>query len=209
MTARPVAECLVRFEPSHDAEPALDLCGAIEPVPLWKPEAEENHEAALEAARESGRQAGLDEARAESSAALDREREAFEQRLAAERERWLGEEAEQLHERLAAGIRRLEESISECVARVLRPFVIDTLRRQMIDDLIEHIATMIGSNEKIAIKIAGPADLLASLREKLAPLPAAIDYEQRDRVDVSVVAEQTAIETQLEAWIKLITPETE
>lgn len=209
MIARPVAECLVRFESPDDFEPALDPCGAIAPAPIWTQETEENREIALQAARESGREAGLDEARAEFAGALDRERETFEQGLVAERQRWLREEAEQLREGLTAGIRSLEESIAQCVARVLRPFVIDSLRRQMVDDLIDHIATMIGSNEKIAIKIMGPADLLAVLRERLASVPAAVDYEPQACVDVSVIAEQTAIETQLEGWIKLIAAETE
>jgi hypothetical protein len=209
MTARSVAEYLMRFAPPDGVEPALDLCAAIGPAPIWTQEPEEDRESALNAARESGRAAGLEEARAEFAVVLDGERQAFEQRLMAERQRWLREEAEQLRERLAAAVRNMEESIGDCVARVLRPFVIDSLRRQMVEDLIDHIATMIGSNEKIAIKIAGPADLLASLRDKLASIPAAIEYEPQDRVDIVVVAEQTAIETQLEAWLNLIASETE
>lgn len=209
MTARSIAEFLTEFGAPDGETPALELCGATAPAPIWMQDPEEKHQTALAEALESGRTAGLEEARAEFAAALERERADFERRLAQERQKWLQEEAEQLHERLAKAIRGIEENIGECVARVLRPLVVDSLRRQMIDQLIDHIATMIGSNEKIAIRITGPADLLAGLRARLASVPAAIDYEAQDKIDVSVTAEQTAIETQLEAWIDLVRGETE
>lgn len=209
MTTRPVAEYLMQFGAQADVEPALDLCGEVTISPIWKQELEEDLETALESARESGRVVGFEAAQAEFEATLDRERKSFEERLAAGRQEWTRKEGERLSETLAAALRTMEESIAESVARVLRPFIVDSLRRQMLDQLVDHIATMIGNNEKILIKIAGPTDLLDSLRERLASIPVAIDYEPRDSVDVSVVSEQTAIETQLQAWIDLIDAETE
>jgi len=205
VTARPIADYLMRFEP--ETEPALELCGDAPPDPVWTVEPQEDHERALAEARESGKAEGLEEARAEFSAALEQEREEFARQLASEREKWLREEAEPLRERLAAALRELEENIASSLSRILRPFIVDSLRRRMIGGLIEHIATMIGNNDKIAIRIAGPADLLATLRERLESMPASIDYVPQDCVDVSVSAEQTAIETQLESWINLINAE--
>ena len=74
----------------------------------------------------------------------------------------------------------------------------------MLDELMEHIATMAAAHEAIDMVIAAPADLIGVLRKKLADLPLAIRYEPSESVDVSVTAGQTTIETRLKAWIDLI-----
>ena len=205
MTARPVALYLAHF----DVEPEVPLLseGMEHPElqPLWGADQEEdNSEALLEAAREAGRAEGAEAAHIEAAAEIERVRHEFEERLAAERQKWLDEEADVLNDRLATALQRIEDDLAECVARVLRPFIVESLRRQMISELVEHIGSMIASHETMAIKIAGPADLLAILQERLAGLPVALAYEESDGVDVHVVAGQTMIETRLNAWIDLV-----
>ena len=74
----------------------------------------------------------------------------------------------------------------------------------MTEKLVENIRTIVGSADKMKIRIAGPEDIVAVLRDELQAVPAAIEYVAADWPDVSVSAEPTSIETQLKAWTDLI-----
>lgn len=209
MMARPVALYLMRFDMAAAAELSLDLVATQDQSPIWVADREDDPEALLAAAREAGHAEGAAAARAEAAAEQEQARRDFDEELAAERQKWLREEGETLKERLATALRQMQDTLAECVGQILRPFVIDFLRRQMLGELVEQVASMAASHDALVIKITGPADLLALLQEKLAELPLAIDYEQSDGVDVRVVAAQTMIETRLQAWIDLISAKME
>ena len=209
MMARPVALYLMRFDMAAAAELSLDLVATQDQSPIWVADREDDPEALLAAAREAGHAEGAAAARAEAAAEQEQARRDFDEELAAERQKWLREEGETLKERLATALRQMQDTLAECVGQILRPFVINSLRRQMLGELVEQVASMAASHDALVIKITGPADLLALLQEKLAELPLAIDYEQSDGVDVRVVAAQTMIETRLQAWIDLISAKME
>jgi hypothetical protein len=203
--ARPVADYLVEIAPFADIVPPLAASlPDAEIAPIWREEPEENPQIAIDAAREEGRAEGLTAAQADFAAELAQVRESFEAELEDARQKWANEEAERLREQLAAGLVAMEERLADSVARVLRPFILAALRRRMTEKLVENVRTIVGSADKIVIKIAGPEDLVAALREELQAVPAAIEYGVRDGLDVSVTAETTSIETQLKAWTDLI-----
>jgi cytidylate kinase len=87
------------------------------------------------------------------------------------------------------------------VEAILRPFVIDSLRRQMVDELASNISTLLASDYPL-IQISGSADILTVLKDKFASSQATIDYKPDDAADVRIVAQNTVIESQLRAWIK-------
>lgn len=211
MTARPVAFYLAHFDVRAIVHPLSEGVEQKDLPPLWAPDQEEedNSEALLEAAREAGRAEGAEAANAQAAAEIERVRLEFEELLAAERQKWLHEEGDELKDRLATALRLIEDNLAECVARVLRPFIVESLRRQMISELVEHIGSIIASHETTVIKIAGPGDLLAIMQEKLAGVPAALTYEESGDVDVRVMAGQTTIETRLKAWIDLVSTKME
>ncbi|MGP8233425.1 MAG: hypothetical protein ACLQL2_12305 [Methylovirgula sp.] len=203
--ARPVADYLAEMGPLADIAPPLALSLAeTEIAPIWPEEPEENPQIAIDAAREEGHAEGLAVAQADFAAELARVRESFEAELKAARQKWAHEEAARLREQLAAGLIGMEERLADSVARVLRPFILAALRRRMTEKLVENVRTIVGSADKIVIKIAGPEDLVAVLRDELQAVPAAIEYVVQDSLDVSVAAEPTSIETQLKAWTDLI-----
>ncbi|MDR3407188.1 MAG: hypothetical protein P4L68_01665 [Methylovirgula sp.] len=203
--ARPVADYLVEIGPFTDIAPPLAATlPDTEIAPIWREEPEENPQIAIDAAREEGRAEGLAAAQADFAAELAQARESFEAELEDARQKWANEEAERLREQLAAGLVAMEERLADGVARVLRPFILAALRRRMTEKLVENVRTIVGSADKIVIKIAGPEDLVAALREELQAVPAAIEYAVQDGLDVSVIAETTSIETQLRAWTDLI-----
>lgn len=209
MMARPAEFYLARFDLGERAELSLDLIGDSDQPSVWTPEPEDDPEARIAEARDTGYAEGLEAARVEAAAEREDAQRAFDERLAAERHKWSVEQSETLTENLTAAVRQMQETLAECVGQVLRPFVIDLLRKQMLADLVEAIATISASHEGIAIRIAGPADLLDCLKETLAALPLAVDYEASEGVDVHVIADQTVIETRLQAWIDVINARSE
>ena len=204
MMARPVALYLTHFDVG--AAVVHPLAEAMEQQELWAPEQEAKNasESLLEKAREAGRAEGAEAAHAEAAAERERMQQEFEDLLVAERRKWLDEEGSAFKDRLTTALQQIEDELAECVARVLRPFIVESVRRQMVGELVEHIGGMIANHETMAITIVGPADLLAVMQEKLAGLPVALAYEESGGVDVHVTAGQTMIETRLKAWIDLV-----
>ncbi|MGO9007087.1 MAG: hypothetical protein ACLQIQ_03870 [Beijerinckiaceae bacterium] len=209
MMARPVAHYLERFEKEPEPEPHPGRGTDFVSIPSCPQDMSEapadDSLLQLEAARECGRAEGLEAARQEFAAELERAARLHHEQLEAARRKWSEEESDALRASLTAGLAEMEARLAQGMSKVLAPFVIDALRKQMIEELTETIAVLTGSNETISIRISGPADLLDLLRGKLAEAPARIEYELSEGVDVSVRAEQTMIETQLNAWIARIT----
>jgi hypothetical protein len=212
MMPQPAALYLTRFDiDAVSAAPTLDLTANKDVSPLWKhqPEPQEDIEGRISAAREEGYAEGVEAARAEAAAAIEEMRNALEAQLAAERQKWVAEEGELLNTQLASGLTQLQDVLADSVGHILRPFIVESLREQMIEELVGHVASMAANPDKIAIKICGPADLLVELQTRLGEGVFAIEYEVRDGVDVQVIAAQTMIETRLKVWIDLINANTE
>lgn len=200
---QPAALFLAHFDAPPAKSLGPDLLPSQEIAPIWEPQPVEDRDALLVAAHDAGRAEGLETARAEAEAEAEAMRRGFEEQLAAERAKWLSEESEPLKARLAAALAQIKESLADSVGQILRPFVIEILRREMLDELVVHVTTMAASHDAIELRISAPDDLVEILRQKLADLPLAIRYEPSDGVDVSVVAGQTTIETRLKSWIDL------
>jgi flagellar biosynthesis/type III secretory pathway protein FliH len=200
---QPAALFLAHFDAPPAKAAGVDLAPAAEMAPIWEPEPIEDHDALIASAHEAGRAEGLEAARAEAETEAEAMRQGFGEQLAAERAKWLAEESEPLKEKLAVALADIKESLADSVGQILRPFVVDVLRREMLDELVAHVATIAASHDAIELRISAPADLVEILRDKLMNLPLAIHYEPSDGVDILVVAGQTTIETRLKAWIDL------
>jgi hypothetical protein len=213
MMARPVAHYLMSFEKEVEAPAHLGHEAEFTPVASWQQEtidtSAEDHAQELEAARESARAEGFEAAQAEFAAEFERQRRNHLEALAVARQTWVEEEGEAVRAAVAGALAEIEMRLAQGVGKVLTPFVIDTLRNQMLTELVETIAALVGANQAILIKISGPPDLLEILRGKLKEVHAAIAYEATGGIEVSVRAEQTLIETQLSEWITRIRSEME
>jgi hypothetical protein len=120
---------------------------------------------------------------------------------AAERALWVGEQAEQLALRLASAVETLETRIADTVGRILTPFLGAELRRQSVESLAESIGTLLSGGGCSTLRIAGPEDLLAALRERLGACPVAIDWQPGERAEVTVCADDSIIETEIQSWL--------
>jgi hypothetical protein len=209
LIAHPVSRYLIQFGIEKQAAPAEPFDGVLQPLSSRVEEPQADPEALLEAAREEGRAEGRAAAQAYFETILANQKRDYEKRLKDERHSWADEEGAKLGLCLTNAIAQLEERLAECVDAVLRPFLIESLRRQMIDELVNDVGVLLASDETPAIEISGAADLLAALQSKLSSAPVAIDYKPTDSIDVRIVAHNTIIESQLRAWIERFDPSKE
>lgn len=128
------------------------------------------------------------------------EKARYEEELAAQRVIWVEQQAGPLSTLIVEGLGRIEATLSERVANILKPFVSEAFRQRSIVEFKEVLATLLLSEETGPMKIGGPEDLLLMLKENLGPHSAAIDFLPGDHVEVSVTTRDTTIQTQLRAW---------
>lgn len=204
MTGRPVAQYLARFDaerPQDAADVAEDHL-ACSPLAVLTPV--EDRALLIQMARDEGRAEGLEIARAEQAAALAEEKLRFERRLAADRAAWANEEARRLAERLVVAISEAEANIAGSVARILRGYLPDVVRRKAVEQFADDIRTLFAGKAHPIVRISGAADLLAVLAEELSSLADAIEYAPDQSADVTAIADQTLIETRMEAWLERV-----
>lgn len=175
------------------------------PEPVETPEERAQRVAeAEERGRAAGRAQGLAEARADAEAAMAAAREGFAAELAAERARWSESEAERLAAGFAAALRALDANLTRRIGRLLVPVLTDALRRRAVDDLAQALGRLTADPNHAAIRVSGPEDLLAALGQRLGAQADGIAFAPGAAPEVSVVADQTVIETQLAAWTRLL-----
>jgi hypothetical protein len=137
---------------------------------------------------------------AEYEVKFEEQRAQFDQQLALERVTWASREADRLAELLTDGLAELERRIADSVAELLQPILVDATRRRAIDDLGRAIETLLVKDESVALEITGPEDLLQLLRQRMSGKNIALLFSPNDSPEVTVLARQTVLETQLAAW---------
>lgn len=202
---------LVEFDLDGSALPrgAWPLLGrapvAAEPGPDPEPEplsAPEEVEPAVDRVAEAVA-AALAEAGVAHAAALS----ALAERHAAEMERaratWAVAEGTTLAEGLRAGCAALEAALAEGVATALEPLVGEALRVAAVAQLREAIADLVLAGTGGTITVAGPQDVLDALRTALSGAGLSedgMDFTPSEAAEVTVKADNSAIETRLDAW---------
>jgi hypothetical protein len=205
MSAVPAASYLTEFASDREgsASPAFVPFGRRESVSRSAASAE-TAARTIEAARASGFASGEAAAKAVLEARHAEDRETWARKLEAERQAWVRAEGEMLAQRLAAGLAEIETRVAQATARVLEPFLRAELRRQVIADLQAQLETLLARDAGISVTIAGPADLLEQLRERLAGRLAGnageVTYLPNGEPDVRIIAGRTILETRLGAW---------
>lgn len=200
MIARPIAHYLVHFGSSKNLDPQIEIPSADQIAESPESPSADDFEAIARAAREEGFAHGMAVANRQWEEKLTHERQAFELRLASERENWAREESQTLCEKIQAAFVAVEANIADCVTRILRPIVIDAVRPKIVDILAETVAVLVRGEKCPMLSISGPEDLLTALRAKLSHLSATFEYALNEAADVQVIAGQTLIESQLSAF---------
>jgi hypothetical protein len=168
-----------------------------EPQPAPAPKAEPPQANLLDEAYRRGYAAGL----AEGNAGLAEERVRSAVRLGEERAKWSDQEAVAIVNGFGTACRELETNIASSVARILQPFLADAVRDKAIEALIEQISTLTCSSPVPVFRISGPGDLLERVKAQLETARrTGVEYQIADTLEIRVVADQTVIETQMQAW---------
>ena len=204
MRPRPVAQYLAPFDAPARLEQAEDARREWEEPPHPAASAEEDLALTAQSARADAYAEGFAAGGNALEQALGAERLAFAERLANERAGWADEEAASLARALSAGLASIETGIAASVARVLRPFIGAALRAKAVDELAGAVGLILRSPDQVTFEISGPPDLLAALEGRLAGATAAITFTRNSSIDVRVVADQTIIESRIEAWVRQI-----
>ena len=155
-------------------------------------------------AYQRGFAAGKAEALKEVENRLEEQRDYHNQQLTLERFTWAKRESDKLSDGIADGLKEIEARISGIVARILRPFIADSIHGQAISELISALEALLGTNEGVTLEISGPEDLLQLLREKLRSRNVSVVFKPGKDMDVRVVAGQTVLETCLGTWMKRV-----
>lgn len=172
--------------------PEIIALGAVEPV------AELDIAAERAAAREEGRQAGLEEARAAGDAALHLRDEEHSRALAELSARLEGEIAGKFAARFEALTIGLGREIGGQVADVLAPLVGEAVSSRMVAEFASVLSQTIA--EGAAVTVSGPQALLDRLAASPALAGVEISRVVIDDADLSVEIGPTLVATRLAAW---------
>jgi hypothetical protein len=141
----------------------------------------------------------LTEALAEQAKSLRDEQEVA-------RKAWVEEQSDQIAAVIEERFATLSEQLGVAAARALRPFLVERLVDRSVEDLAACIGRLMTDGTAAPLEIAGPADLLERLAEKLGGHAAAITFRPDDRADIVVTASETLIETRLREWVARLLP---
>ncbi len=172
------------------SEPEIEL-------PAFLPRTPREPPPDLDAIYESGRQAGLAEARAEAEAAAARQAQAADAALEQARLAWTEAVATPLATELPRALDALAERLAETTGRLLRPFLEGELRDAASRALIDQIRPLLSGGDGSLIRVSGPADPLRGV----FPAGTPVEFAETEAVDVSIVLGETVIETRIAAWV--------
>jgi hypothetical protein len=113
---------------------------------------------------------------------------------------WVEQQALQLSAQISAAVDRLEANISERVANTLRPFVSEAFRQQSLAEFKDVLETLLSSRGAGLLRISGPEDLLSVMKSHLERYGSSIEFLPSEHVELSVIAQDTLVQTQLNSW---------
>jgi hypothetical protein len=181
---------LVPLDPEE--APALDLALDLDLAPL-EPQVDPVAEAVA---------AALAEAAVAQAAALEQLAERHAADLAEARARWVAEEAAPLADGFRQAMAALEETLADAAGAALEPLVGEALRLVTVRELRAAIADLVTAGLGGRIALSGQADLIDALVQALSEAGIDVglmDIMHGDTAEVSVMADNSAIETRLGA----------
>ncbi|MBV9286841.1 MAG: hypothetical protein JO288_03295 [Hyphomicrobiales bacterium] len=147
-----------------------------------------------------GREEGLAEAEERHAA----DRAAAREQAVLEHVEYQRREYAQLETAIRSGFVKIEENVGAAVARILAPFLAKQAIKYAVDELGKAVRRLCAGGPPALITIRGPEGILRLLHERIADLPAAIDYVEDSGAEVVVEAGATHIVTALRPWAELL-----
>jgi DNA-binding TFAR19-related protein (PDSD5 family) len=132
--------------------------------------------------------------------ALEDQARKFEEQLTAARREWTEVQAERIMSQLVSVNEVLESKIAAALTRVLRPFVMDGVRKQAVTDMRACIGKTVASAAHPSIEVSGPQDLLDAIAAAMTDVAVAVSYRPDASSELRVVLGDTVLETQMQDW---------
>ncbi|PLP56968.1 hypothetical protein CYK37_22230 [Mesorhizobium loti] len=136
---------------------------------------------------------------------------AFADQIEAER-RTMAEEARALTEGLGGEIgqavdqrmqqmeQHLHDLMGDAVARIIGGLLSDDLQKRSLLALEKVIRDTLADNEAARISIRGPLSLYEPLKATLGKRAASLDFAEATTVDLTLVVNETVVETRISEW---------
>ncbi|WP_230533115.1 hypothetical protein [Microvirga roseola] len=212
--SKEIARLLTDFSHDRAGKPPASVPGfpflkSVKLKPEPEPEAPseskakpaEDSKALIRQAVEKAREEEREFAQSMLERALAEGRTRSEAALQTARAEWVAQEAEALRTQMAAAFEAIEEGLSTRIANILGPFLGEAFRQQALSEMQATIRSILSRSQGGVIAISGPDDLLAEIRGRLGELGEAIEFKPGDQADVTVIAGDTTIETQIGEWM--------
>jgi hypothetical protein len=151
-----------------------------------------------------GRCEAEEQAREYLATAMADERCKYETLVDVERRRWLEEQARPLAIQIGTAMAAIEQDLSDCLARLLKPFVVAAVRQTAMAEFKRMLETHLAGGEPKRLQIKAPADLIVRLKQELPHGSLAIEFVESETCEASAEAGTTSFETQIEKWLAAI-----
>ena len=184
----------------RDPEPAPDEDASDDLPALPPPEPEVDRVAEAVAA-------ALAEAEADKAAALAALAALHAVDLEEARARWTAEEAAPLAEGFRQGLAAVEDALAEAAGAALEPLIGEASRIAAIAHLSRAVADLVTNGTGGRIAVRGAPDLVVALESALSAAgvdTAALEFTPCESVEVVVTADNSGIETRLDAWVQAL-----
>lgn len=139
-------------------------------------------------------------ARGRLDQALEAEQERHREELAVQRQIWVEQEAQQLSMQIVTAVGSLEGVLSDQAGRILAAVIPEALRQNAIVEFQEALRTILSGETGRLVKVTGSQDLLAAIEAGMALHDGVVEFIPSEAVDVTLVAGDTIVQTQLGAW---------
>lgn len=219
MRLRPISDYLTDFDDTliDQAERALEPTpepAPKEPEPadvIWDrrltaapvPPRIDETKAKIDEAYQRGREEVRQELTALFEADIAAERESAARELESARALWADEEARTLMLSLDAGLARIHESLADQLAAILQPVMDDAVTSRAVEALGQSLAPFFSGEDGPLIRIDGPADLVARLRNQI-PTNRVVAFGETGGAEITVTAGDTIMQTRIQGWRKAL-----
>jgi len=173
-------------------------------APLLSDEKEPLADDLLQKSFEEGVLEGKKQADIELSSQLEAQKDALTNQFNQEIAKLQGDLAEQLAATFKAEFGRVETTIANSVASIIKPFISGALEVRILNELTTAISDILNDPQSSQITVSGPKNLLEALAAGLDTTTAAIIYVETDDLEIRVEHGCEKIETRLTAWADLI-----
>ena len=157
-------------------------------------------QALIDDAYRRGREAAIEESRAEHAASMEAQQERHTAELVALRADYEQAQAERIAVALGELRREVTHVVTNEVAGALAPFLDEELRTRAVDRLAVLVAEAVGEDGAGNVRVSGPRTLFEALEARSGADGPKWRFSESDEVDLTVEIDGTLFATRLGDW---------